>query len=102
VFKDENVVPDSLICKITYLGGNFTDYTVKFSSGSSMVLAAYYNLKRFGLDGFEKLNTQCVKNAQYLSEKITKTTNTAGKAIFNVISDTKHLSYGCLGIQFRY
>ncbi len=61
VFKDENVVPDSLIYKITYLGGNFTDYTVNFSRGSSMVLAAYYNLKRFGLDGFEKLNTQCVK-----------------------------------------
>lgn len=90
VFTDENVVPDSLIYKITYLGGNFTDYTVNFSRGSAMVLAAYYNLKRFGLDGFQKLNTQCVKNAQYLAGKITKVTNSAGKQLFNVISDTKH------------
>jgi len=90
VFKDENVVPSDLIYKITYLGGNFTDYTVNFSRGSSMVLAAYYNLKRFGLEGFQKLNTQCVKNAQYLASKITKVTDSQGKAIFSVISDTKY------------
>lgn len=90
VFKDENVVPDSLIYKITYLGGNFTDYTVNFSRGSAMVLAAYYNLKRFGLDGFEKLNTQCVRNAQYLAGKIADVKDSAGNALFNVISDTAH------------
>lgn len=90
VFKDENVVPNSLIYKITYLGGNFTDFTVNFSRGSAMVLAAYYNLKRFGLDGFKKLNTQCVQNAQYLAGKIGMVTDSSDKTIFNVISDTKH------------
>ena len=90
VFKDENVVPESLIYKITYLGGNFTDYTVNFSRGSAMVLAAYYNLKRFGIEGFQKINSQCVQNSRYLSAKISDVTDASNNKIFKSISDTTH------------
>jgi glutamate decarboxylase len=90
VFRNEDVVRPELIYKITYLGGNFTDYTVNFSRGSSMVLAAYYNLKRFGLNGFEKINTQCVANTQYLAGKIATVSDSTNGNLFTVISDTTH------------
>jgi glutamate decarboxylase len=87
VYRDDTVVADELIYKISYLGKGFTDYTLNFSRGSAMVIASYYNLIRMGKKGYEHVILNCVKNAQFLNKLLSKGEKT--KNIFKVISDNE-------------
>ncbi len=95
VFKNADVVDTELIWNITYLGGGFTDYTVNFSRDSAGPISSYYNLKRFGIAGYQKQAEQCVANAAYLNSALvditTNYTDDSGTPAvanpFNVISD---------------
>ncbi|WP_082710073.1 pyridoxal-dependent decarboxylase [Burkholderia sp. TSV86] len=87
VFSDWNVVPEELINSITYLGAAFTDYNVNFSRGSSMVIASYYNLIRFGRRGYESVNKQCIANARYLESKLKESKVISGR--LELINDPK-------------
>lgn len=70
VFKDEQVVDPALIYNVTYLGAAFKDFTVNFSRGSAMVIAAYYNLIRFGKKGYQDVIDNCMSNAKYFANSI--------------------------------
>ncbi len=66
VFRNGSYVPRDLIYDISYLGGSFTDFTVNFSRGSAVILAAYYNLIRMGKSGYRKIIANCMANATEL------------------------------------
>lgn len=70
VFKDDKVVDRSLVYDITYLGGQFTDYTVNFSRGSSMILMQYYNFLRFGRAGYRAIMDNCLDNTRWFLERL--------------------------------
>lgn len=86
VFKDEHIVHTDLIYNITYLGAAFNDYTVNFSRGSSMVIAAYYNLIRFGKKGYKDIIGNCLSNALHFANLINSDVGT--KDYFQTISQT--------------
>lgn len=87
-FRDETVVPKDLIWVITYLGGAFTDYTVNFSRDSAGPLSAYYNLVRFGKEGFSEQNVQCTTNAANFAQQLS-TLRIGTEPLFEVISDNQ-------------
>ena len=87
IFKNDEVVADELIYKISYLGKGFTDYTLNFSRGSAMVIASYYNLIRMGKKGYEYIIKNCVENARYLNGQLTNGEKTKHK--FEVISNNE-------------
>lgn len=64
IFRDANVVDPKLIYKITYLGGNFYDYTVNFSRGAAPIILQYYNFLRLGLEGYKIVETNNVARAK--------------------------------------
>jgi glutamate decarboxylase len=64
VFRDKSVVDPSLVYTINYLGGSFTDYTVNFSRGSSMIVMQYYNFLRFGRSGYRDVMNNCLQNTK--------------------------------------
>lgn len=70
IFRDEEDVPDDIVFKVNYLGGEMPTYTLNFSRGSSMVIAQYYNFIRLGKAGYSRIMTNCVKNARYLADKL--------------------------------
>lgn len=72
VFRDEQDVPEDIIFKVNYLGGEMPTYTLNFSRGSSMVLAQYYTFLRLGWAGYTKIMKNSVDNAQYLADKLLK------------------------------
>lgn len=91
IFRDSSVVDPSLVYDITYLGGSFTDYTdytVNFSRGASMILLQYYNFLRFGRSGYQRIINNCLENANAF-EKGVKASATLGE-LFQNISDVKH------------
>jgi glutamate decarboxylase len=73
IFRDKQDVPDDIVFKVNYLGGNMPTYTLNFSRGSSMVIAQYYNLIRLGKEGYTRIVANTVDNAQYLSQKLLET-----------------------------
>jgi len=73
VFRDEVDVPDDIVFKVNYLGGEMPTYTLNFSRGSAMVIAQYYNLLRLGREGYTRIASNAVENAQYLSKRLLET-----------------------------
>lgn len=67
VFRDKSDLPDELVFKINYLGGEMPSFTLNFSKGSSMVLAQYYNLLRLGMSGYRQIVNNMFENAHYLT-----------------------------------
>ncbi|MFW5733904.1 MAG: glutamate decarboxylase [Oceanidesulfovibrio sp.] len=85
VFRDADAVPEDLVFKINYLGGEMENYSLNFSRGSALVMAQYYNFLRFGREGYRQVLSNCVENARHLARHITDT----GR--FEVIGDSPML-----------
>jgi glutamate decarboxylase len=55
---------------VNYLGDEMPTYTVNFSRGSAMILAQYYNLLRFGREGYTRFAMTLLGNARYLAKRL--------------------------------
>ncbi len=73
VFREAKDVPEDIVFKVNYLGGEMPTYTLNFSRGSSMILAQYYMFLRLGRAGYTRIMKNVVDNAQYLAERMIKT-----------------------------
>ncbi len=73
LFRDKSALPDDIVFKVNYLGGEMPTYTLNFSRGSATVLAQYYNMIRLGKDGYTRIMKNSMGNAQHLAKQIKKT-----------------------------
>jgi glutamate decarboxylase len=71
VFRETSDLPEDLVFYENYLGKRDATFTLNFSTGSSMVLAQYYNFVRFGHDGYRYIMETMQANARALAERIT-------------------------------
>jgi glutamate decarboxylase len=85
VMKDKHNLPDELVFRISYLGGEMTNYSLNFSKSSSTIIAQYYNFIRLGKSGYADIMTNMMENSRYLAEKLHDT----GK--FEIINKQKTL-----------
>jgi glutamate decarboxylase len=70
IFKDAKNLPEELVFHVNYLGETMPTYTLNFSSGSSMILAQYYNLLRLGREGYTSIMNNCMQNTRYLAQRL--------------------------------
>jgi glutamate decarboxylase len=70
LFREPGDLPDDLVFYENYLGETDATFTLNFSTGSSMVLAQYYNFCRFGRDGYARIMKAMERNAKFLGEGI--------------------------------
>lgn len=89
IFRNSSIVDPSLIYHISYLGGNFSDYTVNFSRSASPIVMQYYNFLRFGRAGYAAIINNCLKNTQSFLKNLQR--NIVLKTIFKNISDSDYL-----------
>jgi glutamate decarboxylase len=68
VFRERGDLPDDLVFYENYLGKRDATFTLNFSTGSSMVLAQYYNFVRYGHDGYRFIMETMQRNARALAE----------------------------------
>jgi glutamate decarboxylase len=73
VFRAKEDLPEDLIFYENYLGKEDATFTLNFSTGSSMVLAQYYNLVRLGRAGYTLVTKAMQVNAQHLTDRIVAT-----------------------------
>jgi glutamate decarboxylase len=81
VFRERSDLPDDLVFYENYLGKTDATFTLNFSTGSSMVLAQYYNLVRFGRSGYRYIMETMQANTRLLAERI------ADDGVFRLIGD---------------
>ena len=85
IFRDHSDVPDELVFKINYLGGEMLNYSLNFSRSASQVYLQYYNFLRLGREGYTEIMTNIMENARYLEERLLN----LGK--FDLLTDTNYL-----------
>jgi glutamate decarboxylase len=70
IFRETSDLAEDLVFYENYLGKTDATFTLNFSTGSSMVLAQYYNFIRFGRDGYRYLMEVMQSNARLLTDRI--------------------------------
>jgi glutamate decarboxylase len=70
VFREKSDLPEDLVFYENYLGKRDATFTLNFSTGSSMVLAQYYNFARLGHDGYRYIMETMKYNARTLAKEI--------------------------------
>ena len=70
VFRSRDDLAEPLVFKENYLGKTDETFTLNFSTGSSMVIAQYYNFVRFGRSGYSYIMKNMQANAEQLADLI--------------------------------
>jgi glutamate decarboxylase len=70
VFREKSDLPEELVFYENYLGKTDATFTLNFSTGSSMVLAQYYNFVRLGHSGYKYVMEMMQYNARHLAREI--------------------------------
>ncbi len=85
VWRDAGSLPEDLIFRVNYLGGDMPTFALNFSRPGSQVAAQYYNFLRLGFDGFRRVQQACQDVAKFLSGQI------AAMDQFELLSDGSDL-----------
>ena len=72
VWRDAAALPDDLVFKVNYLGGEMPTFALNFSRPGAQVVAQYYNFLRLGVDGYRRVQQSCRDVATQLAASIAK------------------------------
>jgi len=72
LWRDAALLPDELVFKVNYLGGEMPTFALNFSRPGAQVAAQYYNFLRLGFEGYRHVQQTCQDIAKYLSAEIAK------------------------------
>jgi glutamate decarboxylase len=72
IWRDEESLPEDLIFRVNYLGGDMPTFALNFSRPGAQVAAQYYNFLRLGFSGYQQIQQTSQDIAVYLSSEISK------------------------------
>jgi glutamate decarboxylase len=72
IWRDEDHLPEDLVFKVNYLGGEMPTFALNFSRPGAQVAAQYYNFLRLGWEGYRHVQQTAQDIARYLSGEISK------------------------------
>ncbi|OBQ46481.1 glutamate decarboxylase [Halodesulfovibrio spirochaetisodalis] len=81
LWREKEDLPDDLIFRVNYLGGDMPTFALNFSRPGGQIVAQYYNFLRLGYEGYRKIHDACYGSAQYLSDEVNKI------GLFDIIYD---------------
>jgi len=85
VWRDATALPDDLVFRVNYLGGDMPTFALNFSRPGSQVAAQYYNFLRLGLDGYRRVQQASQDTALHMSGQI------AAMGPFELLTDGSEL-----------
>ena len=85
IWRNAAALPDDLVFKVNYLGGEMPTFALNFSRPGSQVAAQYYNFIRLGFEGYRDVQLACQDVAKYLAAQI------AAMGPFELLSDGSDL-----------
>jgi glutamate decarboxylase len=72
VWRDAACLPEDLVFKVNYLGGEMPTFALNFSRSGANVAAQYYNFLRLGFEGYQRIQQACQDVALHLSAGIAR------------------------------
>ncbi len=72
VWRDAAALPEDLVFRVNYLGGDMPTFALNFSRPGAQVAAQYYNFLRLGFEGYRSVQQACQDVARYLSGQISE------------------------------
>ncbi len=81
VWRNADHLPEELVFRVNYLGGDMPTFTLNFSRPGNQVVGQYYNFLRLGRDGYTQVMRCLSDTAQWLAREL------AGMPMFDVITD---------------
>jgi glutamate decarboxylase len=85
VWRDADALPESLVFRVNYLGGQMPTFALNFSRPGGQVVAQYYNFLRLGSEGYRRIQQYCRDVASTLADRI------AALGPFRLITDGRQL-----------
>ncbi|MFF2661570.1 glutamate decarboxylase [Kitasatospora sp. NPDC058032] len=70
LWRDHEALPEELVFKVNYLGGDMPTFALNFSRPGAEVIAQYYVFLRLGRAGFRAVQGACREVAGYLADGI--------------------------------
>jgi glutamate decarboxylase len=55
VWRNPDALPDDLVFKVNYLGGEMPTFSLNFSRPGNQIVAQYYNFIRLGMEGYQRV-----------------------------------------------
>ena len=80
IWRHAHDLPEELVFKVNYLGGEMPTFALNFSKPGNGVIAQYFNFLRLGRSGYYRIQKHCQDTAMYLS------TNVADMEPFQLLS----------------
>jgi glutamate decarboxylase len=65
VWRSPDALPEDLVFKVNYLGGEMATFGLNFSRPGNQIAAQYYNFVRLGFDGYKRIQQTCRDVAKY-------------------------------------
>nr|WP_234380785.1 glutamate decarboxylase [Streptomyces sp. CMB-StM0423] len=81
IWRSADLLPEDLIFRVSYLGGDMPTFALNFSRPGGEVVAQYYNLLRLGRAGYRRIYRTAAGSAEWLGEQI------AGMGPFTLLYD---------------
>jgi glutamate decarboxylase len=72
VWRDAADLPEDLVFRVDYLGGDLPTFALNFSRPAGQVIAQYYLLLRHGHAGYREIHKACVGHALFIAERLPK------------------------------
>jgi glutamate decarboxylase len=89
IWREALDLPEELIFRVKYLGGNMPTFALNFSRPGGQIVAQYYNFVRLGREGYAKITRSCADVGTWFAGEI----RNAG--IFDLIYDGRGGVPGC-------
>jgi glutamate decarboxylase len=70
LWRDASALPEELVFKVDYLGGEMPTFTLNFSRPGAQVVGQYYNFLRLGVSGYRAVQAASRETATWLSAAI--------------------------------
>jgi len=70
IWRDERELPEELIFRVGYLGGDMPTFALNFSRPGGEIIAQYYNFIRYGREGYRAIHQACADTAQFLAAEV--------------------------------
>jgi glutamate decarboxylase len=70
IWRDESHLPEDLVFRVNYLGGEMPTFALNFSRPGGQVAAQYYNFIRLGFEGYQRVMSNLRNCAAFIGDEI--------------------------------
>lgn len=93
LWKEKDFLPEELVFKVSYLGGEMPTMAINFSRSASQIIGQYYTFIRNGFEGYRLIHKKTSDVAQYLAKEI------ENMGYFDIYNDGSRLPIVCYKLK---